>query len=436
MNREEGENSIDIFGSADIHGQPLDYVYTRLSEDAEIGAERLFVEDAVDWKPGDRIVIASTTQNPADTEMNRVRSVDGKVVTLRNPLKRWHSGAADTSAEVANLTRNVVITSKYRKFRGHTRFLEGAQARVSYAEFVRLGARNQLGKYPVHFHMAGDSMKGSYVKGVSVWDSRNRFITVHSTQFVTLSDNVGYNALGHGFFMEMGDEVFVTWERNLGILVRPGKLLASDSSPSVFWIQNPVNTYVSNIAVGSTKGSGFEFKLPHKPLDIGPLEATLPNGKTKIRGLAVLTFEHNEAHSNFQAGLKTYILNSEMTDEVSHFKNLKLWRNRGEGAAIRGNRASIEDSLIFGNGMSNVRLRGHANTIERTLILGEIDSAFAEDNDFISATPRGLTFWGDHNVLVDSVLRGHKSSVENTGSDVSLIQDSRALHVEHRGHAA
>ena len=37
-----------------------------------------------------------------------------------------------------------------------------------------------------------------------------------------------------------------------------------------------------------------------------------------------------------------------------------------------------------------------------------------------------MTFWGDHNVLVDSVLRGHKSSVENTGSDVSLIQDSRA----------
>ncbi|MCH7746397.1 MAG: G8 domain-containing protein, partial [Chloroflexi bacterium] len=75
VNKEEGENSIDIFGRADIHGQPLNYVYTRLSEDAEVGAERLFVADAVDWKPGDRIVIASTTQNPADTEMNRVRSV-------------------------------------------------------------------------------------------------------------------------------------------------------------------------------------------------------------------------------------------------------------------------------------------------------------------------------------------------------------------------
>ena len=73
-----------------------------------------------------------------------------------------------------------------------------------------MGAVNQMGKYPIHFHMVGDSMKDSYVKGVSVWNSGNRFITVHSTQYITLSDNVGYNAIGHGFFMESGDEVFVT----------------------------------------------------------------------------------------------------------------------------------------------------------------------------------------------------------------------------------
>ncbi len=65
--------------------------------------------------------------------------------------------------------------------------------------------------------MAGDTMKGSYVRGASIWDSANRFITVHSTQHITLSDNVGFGAIGHGFFMETGDEVHVTWERNLGI---------------------------------------------------------------------------------------------------------------------------------------------------------------------------------------------------------------------------
>ena len=66
--------------------------------------------------------------------------------------------------------------------------------------------------------MAGETMRGSYFKGASIWGSGNRFITVHSTQYVTLTCNVGYNAVGHGFFLETGDEVFVTLDHNLGIL--------------------------------------------------------------------------------------------------------------------------------------------------------------------------------------------------------------------------
>ena len=51
---------------------------------------------------------------------------------------------------------------------------------------------------------------------------------------MTLNNNVGYGALGHGFFLETGDEVFVTLDGNLGVGVQPGKILKSDSSPAVF----------------------------------------------------------------------------------------------------------------------------------------------------------------------------------------------------------
>ena len=131
VNEEDGENSIDVYGSVDMHGEPINYVYTHLSRDAEVGSNKRLGEDNVGWRPGDLIVIASTTQNPRETETAHVMSVNGNVISLQRPLRYWHGAAANAGAEVANLTRNVVITSKNPKFRGHTRFFEGADARIS-----------------------------------------------------------------------------------------------------------------------------------------------------------------------------------------------------------------------------------------------------------------------------------------------------------------
>jgi hypothetical protein len=445
VSKEDGGSGIEVLGEAQIHGHPLKHVYTRLAADAHAGAREIQVTDAVDWKAGDHIVITSTTRRPEDTEESYVQAINGRTIVLSRPLLSWHGGVAPAQAEVANLTRNVVITSKDPARRGHTRFMHGAKGSVSYAEFARLGARNQLGKYPIHFHMAGDSMMGGgdspsrpYVKGVAVWDSGNRFITVHSTQFVTLSDNIGYNAIGHGFFMEMGDEVYVTWERNLGILVKPGELLKTDANPSVFWIQNPVNTYVDNIAVGSTQGHGFEFRLSGKPMDIAPLrqamsslseakdQGRLLGGKRSPADLTVLRFEGNEAHSNAEAGLRTYpALNRAMSEDVSRFVGLKLWRNRAAGASLRANRASLEDSLVFGNGDVNVAIRGDDNVIQGTRLLGALGDVPLKNRNLTAATLKGATFLGEGNAIRDSILDGHWGSGDATGSDVSLVQDEK-----------
>ena len=60
-------------------------------------------------------------------------------------------------------------------------------------------------------------MRGSAVVGASIVDSRNRWITIHGTQYMLVRDCVGYKSVGHGFFLENGTEVFNLLDRNLGV---------------------------------------------------------------------------------------------------------------------------------------------------------------------------------------------------------------------------
>lgn len=411
------DSSIIVAGEWQAHGRPLRHVYTSLAADAMPGQDSITVEAPVDWQPGDHIVIASTTRQPSDTEAAFIKSVSGNRIVLKRPLAHWHSGTGPAKAEVADLTRNVIITSKDTKQRGHTMFMRGAKGSISYAEFAHLGVRGELGKYPIHFHMVGDTMKGSYVKGASIWDSANRFITVHSTQHVTLSDNVGFGAVGHGFFLETGDEAYVTWERNLGIGVRRGKILPSDDRPAVFWAQTPLNTYVDNIAVGSLDGDGFQFVLTDRPMDIPQIGA-----RASVRSLPLLRFEGNEAHSNALAGLRTYPLNQGLADTPSLLKGLTLWRNGMTGVSLRSNNAVVEDALAFGNGLVNLAIHGQGNLVRASRVLGEL-ALSPGGIEGVSPSPRGITIWGQDNAIEDTTLEGHVGTPDVTGSDISLDAD-------------
>jgi hypothetical protein len=73
---------------------------------------------------------------------------------------------------------------------------------ISYAEFRHLGIPGSLGRYSLHYHLVGDTMRGSYVIGASIWDSGNRWLTIHGTNYLVVRDCVGYQSLGQGFFLE------------------------------------------------------------------------------------------------------------------------------------------------------------------------------------------------------------------------------------------
>ena len=133
---------------------------------------------------------------------------------------------------MANLSRNVVIESADPSgVRGHTMYHRHSTGSISYAEFRHLGKRGKLGKYSLHFHRVGDTMRGTSVIGASIWDSDNRWITIHGTNTLVVRDCVGYRSIGHGFFLEDGTEVENILDRNLAVQAPPGEAAAGPGFP-------------------------------------------------------------------------------------------------------------------------------------------------------------------------------------------------------------
>ncbi|MCA9160746.1 MAG: G8 domain-containing protein, partial [Planctomycetales bacterium] len=199
-------------GRMEIHGAPMNRTWVKLSRTADAGATRLFLSEAVtNWRAGDRLLITGTarqepiagvqTEHVSDAPTSEVRFLtaapDSSIgmsmaagsqqrLLIDKPLRLTHRGG-QYSAEVANLSRNVVVESAAPEIqRGHTMYHHGSTGSISYAEFRHLGKEGVLGRYPIHFHLVGQSMRGSSVIGASVWDSGNRWITIHGTQYLVV----------------------------------------------------------------------------------------------------------------------------------------------------------------------------------------------------------------------------------------------------------
>jgi hypothetical protein len=148
-------------------------------------------------------------------------------------------------------------------------------------------------------------MRGSFVVGASIWDSGNRWLAIHGTNYLIVRDNVGYQSKGHGFFLEDGTEVYNVLDRNLAVAARPAKplpkqALAFDQNDGAgFWWANCLNTFTRNVATENGQ-YGFRFEAP------GPLVLPIqqPDGSSKkvdVRTLPFVRFDDNEGHS--QTGL-------------------------------------------------------------------------------------------------------------------------------------
>lgn len=326
-------------GDISMFGQPR-LSWSSIDATVAAGASIIQLAEDHDWQVGDHIAIAPSSFSFLEAEDRVITATSGRVLTLDRPLlyrhysgyqavegseSAAHSGTGQSgrvgvrmAAEVGLLTRNIVFEGDEDSWRDefgqHMLFHSPNRkfrARIEYVEFRNAGQAGLIGRYPIHFHVEGPSAD-SWVKGCSVHHTFNRAVVLHETDNVLVKDCVAFDNVGHAFFVEDGTERYNTFEHNLGMLTRPtGGQLAHDVFPSTFWLANPNNNYIDNVAAGSNT-HGFWIAPPKHPRarssnDVDcPFQAPLGQ------------FSGNVAHSNGRNGLWAFPQHYARQDECGH----------------------------------------------------------------------------------------------------------------------
>ncbi|MBA2291449.1 MAG: transmembrane domain-containing protein [Gemmatimonadales bacterium] len=410
------DKAIAVFpgGTLDIHGEPRTG-WTRLTETAAAGTTQLRVQDGDGWRAGDRLVVASTDFDPGEAEEVEVERVAASTITLRSALRHEHFGVqqtiagrvVDERAEVGLLTRNIRIEGDSQSvggYGGHVIILPGGTARIEGASFYRMGQAGKLARYPIHWHLAGD-VTGQYVRDAAIWRTNNRCITIHGTDGALARGNVCYDHLGHGYFLEDGAESGNTIDRNLGLVARvPSaavRLLASDATPSTFWITNPDNIVTGNAAAGSV-GFGFWYALPAAPTGLSTGQPDVP------RRTPLGAFRDNVAHSNRRPGLNVDDgpKPDGTTETTSYqpragaaaggvlvaavFQGFTGYKHTGRAVWLRGREHRLSGAVLADN-MIGATFASSDTRVESSLIVGESDNRTAAPN--ASFPIRGYEFY-------------------------------------------
>jgi len=316
MDKEDAPALVCCSARMELHGSPLKRPWAKLGATCQPGDLKIVVsEDVSDWRVGDEIIVtaskkarhmASDRDEDMGTEERTVRAIEGRSITLDKPLRLEHFGEGEFRSEVANLSRNVIVESADPNgIRGHTMYHRYSKGGISYARFAHLGKEGILGRYAIHFHLVGATMRGSAVLGAAIVDSHNRWITIHGTQYLLVRDCVGYKSVGHGYYLENGTEVFNLLDRNLGVQAFRGRRLKDQDLPfdpndgAAFWWANGRNVLTRNVAVENDR-YGFRYDCQKRSNFDSNLRILMPDGSRKtvdVRTLAITRFEENESHS-------------------------------------------------------------------------------------------------------------------------------------------
>jgi hypothetical protein len=468
-------------GRMDVHGAPVNRTWVKLGATAPPGSEAVtLAEPVTGWRVGDRVIVTATRgdngtggtrrRKPGDpagappqevgyrtdatpgvpvyTEERVIRAIAGDRLTLDRPLDFEHLGAGAYRGEVANLSRTVIVESADPDgVRGHTMYHRGSAGSISYAEFRHLGKEGVLGKYSLHFHRAGDTMRGSSVVGASIWDSGNRWITIHGTNDLVVRDCVGYQSVGHGFFLEDGTEVDNVLDRNLAVQAYVGKKLPDQVLPfdqnegAGFWWANSRNTFTRNVSCENDRyGYRFEATPNRRPGLLLPVRQ--PDGTRRavdIRTLPFVRFQDNEAHCDGKYGLNLGEGVSHVGPDARHpfvIKTMKIWKVH---YAFRPQVPSVlVDGMTIDHADYGVYHPDYDHHVYRDLAIIATDTEpfnRGHDDDSVQYGPLtvdGLTFDG---------FQGYASSVpliqisdnNPTGEAVSYFRGVRVVHRQDKG---
>lgn len=342
MNAKDAPAIACCSGRMEIHGSSLSRTWVKLGAGAKAGTNTITLSEAVSgWRVGDEVLVTATSRaaggstfrpgtgrtKEARTEERTITAIEGLTLTLDSPLKFEHTGSGEFRGEVANLSRNVVIESADPNgVRGHTVYHRFSQGGISHARFAHLGKEGVLGRYSIHYHLVGDTMRGSRVLGVSIVDSHNRWITIHGTQYLIVRDCIGYQSVGHGYFLEDGTEVYNLLDRNLAVQSYqgrrlPGQVLPFDPNDGAgFWWANGLNTFTRNVTTENDE-YGYRYDMQKRSNFDSRLPIRQPDGSEKtvdVRTIPIWRFEDNEAHAEGFYGMVVAANGNSQPDSPIH----------------------------------------------------------------------------------------------------------------------
>src|SRR6185312_5055093 len=327
-------------------------------------------------------------------------------------------------------------------FGGHIMAMGGSKMYISSIELNRMGQNMHLARYPIHFHVLGEG-QGQYVENSAIHDTYSRCLTVHGTNDLRIQNNVTYNTVGHCYFMEDAVETGNQFIRNLAILTKchpdgkaceptnlapfgseaDGKnfnlagqdakdiLIPSDNTASSFWITNPDNTYVDNVAAGS-ESTGFWFALPNHPT--GAFLNQPGSDKIWPRRMRVREFKGNTAHSNFDGFMSDrgpqadghfrtggHIAQADPQDANSPavetlVSDFTSYKNRNSGMWIRGEEDTFKGLKLADNAIGYTHAAGgfghydYTSRVIDSLFVGETENVGNPETSVEKAYGRSL----------------------------------------------
>ena len=432
-------------GQLELHGTPPTTPWTKINAHGAQGATSLSLIQSVNWKVNDQIAIAPTDYYEAGLSQNSITqrvsltSVSGTSLGLSAGLnaQRWgllqytttsgmsltnvnpvtppsSSGTTptvlDERAEVANLTRNIVIQAPNdalwtgQNFGCHIMVMRNGMtqgvAHINGIEIRRGGQMGKVGRYPFHWHMLSydgsttlADAAGQYIRNSSVNQSAHRGIVIHGTNGVEISKNVVYDVRGHGIFTEDASERRNLIDGNLVLHVRnPSTALkihesdASERGSSGYWVSNPDNI-ISNNTAADCGANGFWFAFTTQTWGLS--SGITMNPSRTLFGV----FENNTTHSNLREGIMMDLVESDNDGNTVGFKynsttdgldpqwpypNLRrytlsrytTWKNGGSGIWNRAVWPDNFGAVSADNQASYFAGAGDEGLIERILAVG------------------------------------------------------------------
>jgi G8 domain len=352
-----------------------------------VGATSLTVKDSpATWRAGDKLLIAATALDPRDSEVVTVTSISGNTVNFTPALanaryavvQTYNGKRLDQRPSVSLLSRNIVLqgdaSSATSKFGGHVMVMAKGHAQVSGVQFDRMGQLGVKGRYPIHWHIAGDRTN-NYIVNSAVSGSFQRAYVVHSTNNVLVESNVAYDVINHAYvWSEDGDEIANRFIRNVGILVR-----SPDEANFIFPINNPFfgNSSQAEQRSGVFWGRSFNQHVLRGNISGGVLDGFsyfmdlfTPRAFDQDEGSG-LVFENNVAHSNYkslatgnqinypEASTGHALMITTGTNAINNhvFRNYTGFYNTSS-AWVEDRNTTLQNSIVADSGIGVIMLRG------------------------------------------------------------------------------